>query len=132
MNLSIFFEPLNEEAVETLPTRAIGSLISRFVSKFPNWRETDIALIGVPDFRGSAQGARTTDGPDKIREALYPLMHGVREPRMVDLGNLRPGISVEDTYERLKEICALLIEHGTLPLIIGGSHDLDYGQYLAY
>ncbi|MDX5347348.1 MAG: formimidoylglutamase [Hymenobacteraceae bacterium] len=43
-----------------------------------------------------------------------------------------PGMDVEDTYLRLKEVVEALISYNTLPIIIGGSHDLDYGQFLAY
>src|SRR5690606_5509370 len=35
-------------------------------------------------------------------------------------------------YLRIKEVCGVLLEQNTLPLLIGGSHDVDYGQYLAY
>ncbi len=52
--------------------------------------------------------------------------------RLVDLGNLRPGLTLEDTYQRLREIIGALLEENTVPILLGGSHDLDYGQFLAY
>jgi len=32
----------------------------------------------------------------------------------------------------VKEVGQILIDHNVLPIIIGGSHDIDYGQYQAY
>src|SRR5690606_29790524 len=33
---------------------------------------------------------------------------------------------------RLKEVCEILIAEKVIPVIIGGSHDMQYGQYLGY
>ncbi|MDX5423198.1 MAG: formimidoylglutamase [Hymenobacteraceae bacterium] len=139
MNLSIFFEPLNEDVFAALSKpRTLGAYISRFVSKFPDWRSADIALIGVNETRGRSN---TEDIPEPnpapaparvIRKKLYSLLKGSGRCQIVDLGNLRPGITLEDTYLRLKEIVEVLISHNTIPVILGGSHDLEYGQYLGY
>jgi arginase family enzyme len=135
MNLSIFFEPLNEDIFSLLDRpRTLGAYISRFTGKFPDWRSADIALLGVNERRGrggeehqpGAIPART------VRKKLYSLHKGTGRCRIVDLGNLRPGITLEDTYLRLKEIVEVLISHNTIPVIIGGSHDLEYGQYMGY
>jgi len=50
----------------------------------------------------------------------------------VDLGNFRNGPTVDDTYLRLKEVCGYLMEKGIIPVLFGGSHDLDIGQYLGF
>lgn len=33
---------------------------------------------------------------------------------------------------RISEVCRILLEDNVLPIIIGGTHDLDYGQYCGY
>jgi len=33
---------------------------------------------------------------------------------------------------RLSEVCRMLLESNVMPIILGGSHDLDYGQYRGY
>jgi formiminoglutamase len=136
MNLSIFFEPLNEDIFAVLnKPRTIGANISRFVSKFPDWRSADIALIGVNDTRGKSQEDSEEQGPTParaVRKKLYNLNKGNGRCHIADLGNLRPGITTDDTYLRLKEIVEVLISHNTIPVIIGGSHDLEYGQYMGY
>ncbi|WP_242929455.1 formimidoylglutamase [Pontibacter vulgaris] len=136
MNLSIFFEPLNEDVFAALnKPRTLGASITRFVSKFPDWRAADMAILGIGDARG--RGTDENEEPDsyparEVRKKLYALNKGNGRCNLVDLGNLRPGITLDDTYLRLKEIVELLISHNTIPVIIGGSHDLEYGQYLGY
>ncbi|MBC5775934.1 formimidoylglutamase [Pontibacter sp. KCTC 32443] len=136
MNLSIFFEPLNEDVFAALSKpRTLGAYISRFVSKFPDWRSADIALIGINETRGAGNDENTEPAlaPARIvRKKLYALNKGAGSCNVADLGNLRPGITLDDTYLRLKEIVEVLISHGTIPVIIGGSHDLEYGQFMGY
>jgi arginase family enzyme len=59
-------------------------------------------------------------------------MKGTGSWLVMDLGNLLPGIHLEDTYLRLKEVVEMLVEAGVFPILLGGSHDLTYGQYLGY
>jgi formiminoglutamase len=136
MNLSIFFEPLNEDVFAALnKPRTLGSYISRFVSKFPDWRAADIAILGINETRGSGNEENTDPAlaPARaVRKKLYALNKGAGSCKIVDLGNLRPGISLDDTYLRIKEIVEVLISHGTIPMLIGGSHDLEYGQFMGY
>ncbi|PKV62524.1 formimidoylglutamase [Pontibacter ramchanderi] len=134
MNLSIFFEPLNEDIFALLDRpRTLGAYIGRFTGKFPDWRAADIALLGVNETRGRGEEAVSETFPARaVRKKLYNLHKGAGRCNIVDLGNLRPGITLDDTYLRLKEIVEILISHNTIPVIIGGSHDLEYGQYLGY
>ena len=50
----------------------------------------------------------------------------------MDLGNLNIGHDLSETYVRVSEVCRILLESNVLPLLIGGTHDLDYGQYCGY
>ncbi|MCR5887704.1 arginase family protein [Hymenobacter sp. J193] len=133
MNLAIFFDPLPEDPLASPPApTTLGAYASRFVDTFPDWRTADLALIGLDEWRGSAAGAPAAHGANAVRERFYQLQKGTGPIRLVDLGNLRPGLTLEDTYLRLREIVAALLENKTIPLLLGGSQDLDYGQFLAY
>ena len=106
MNLSIFFEPLNEDVFAPLnKPRTLGFYTSRFVSKVPDWRSADIAILGVDEARGYNEDApaptAATSAARAVRQRLYSLTKGTGRCRLVDLGNLRPGITLEDTYLRL-------------------------------
>ncbi|MDZ7650640.1 MAG: arginase family protein [Cytophagales bacterium] len=39
---------------------------------------------------------------------------------------------MDETYVRISEVCRILLEEYVMPLILGGSHDLHYGQYRGY
>ena len=53
-------------------------------------------------------------------------------PKTADLGNIKIGNAVNDTYTVLSEILAALIQDSIIPIILGGSQDLTYANYLAY
>lgn len=99
---------------------------------FPDWESAKLALIGVMDDRGSVQNAGCAQGPDIIRKHLYRLDKGVAPLQMVDLGNLEPGATLTDTYAALAQIVSELLVRQVIPIIIGGGHDLTYGQYQGY
>ena len=135
MNLALFFDPLPGEltAPAAAPT-TVAAYATRFAESFPDWRAADLALIGLDEWRGTAAGPPPPGhhGANRVRERFYQLQRGTGPLRLVDLGNLRPGLSLEDTYQRVREIVAALLEANTIPLLLGGGHDLDYGQFLAY
>ena len=133
MNLALYFDPLPEALTTpaTMPT-SVGAYVTSFGETFPDWRAADLALVGLDEWRGTVAGAPAQHGANRVRERLYQLQKGSRPLRLVDLGNLRPGLTLEDTYQRLREIVAALLEANTVPLLLGGGHDLDYGQFLAY
>ena len=68
----------------------------------------------------------------EIREKLYSLKRGIGSYRVADLGDLIPGEKLEDSYERIQKVGDFLMKKQILPIYFGGSHDLDYGQYLSY
>jgi arginase family enzyme len=48
------------------------------------------------------------------------------------LGNLKIGKQPNDTYTALSEIMADLIADDIIPIVLGGSQDITYANYLAY
>jgi len=133
MNLAIFFDPVPEDVFSN---GAINSTwqknIKVFHESFPDLAEIDIALIGVTEERGTTTNVGVSKGANAIRKKLYPLQTGTGAFKIADLGNLRNGETREDTDQRLKEVCETLIANQTIPIILGSSHDLSYGQFLAY
>ena len=133
MDLKIFFSPLDESLLEGIHGQnTFLDAIHINKEMYPDLKSADIAIVGLQESRGSSGNQGVEKAADVVRRKLYGLKKGSGAYRIVDLGNLRNGSTLEDTYLRLKEVCNILIEQNTLPLLIGGSHDLDYGQYLAY
>jgi formiminoglutamase len=91
-----------------------------------------MALIGIKEERGTLTNGGASQAADEIRKKLYNLKRGTGAYRIVDLGNLNAGHDLEESYVRISEVCRMLLEKNVLPVIFGGTHDLDYGQYCAY
>lgn len=136
MDLKLFFDPVSTDIkVDKLSPSAIAHSLYIYTDRQPNnVDEMDIALIGVQESRGSNELNQEgiSLSADEIRKSFYQLKKGSGSLKIVDLGNFRNGPELEDTYQRLQEVCAYLMENNVLPLIIGGSHDLDIGQYMGY
>jgi arginase family enzyme len=82
-----------------------------------------IALFGVPDARNSPNTG-SMKGPDMIREQLYKLAKIPGRSKIIDLGNMKQGVTFNDTIAGLTDILSLLISENLFPVIIGGSSAL--------
>ena len=133
MDLTILFSPVDEKIYQDIksPT-SFFSGIRMFGDKMPDHKDAHLALIGVNEGRGTSTNEGTANAADEVRKKLYNLKRGSGAYRIVDLGNLNTGHDLEETYTRISEVCRMLLEKNVLPVILGGSHDLDYGQYAAY
>lgn len=133
MELKIFFDIVDEQVYETIQDHhSIYNQIRVHTDKFPDWKNADIAIIGLTEYRGNIYTQGIERAPDEIRKKLYRLKKGLGSYRIVDLGNIRSGIKIDDSYLRIKEVCEALLQYNVIPLLIGSTHDMDYGQYLAY
>lgn len=134
MKPELFFDSIPEDfVVQYSDPESVGeSLSTYFGDNVPDWKEADIVLFSVNEHRGNPKNKSASDGAVKVRKALYQLMATTTAINIVDLGSLRSGPTLQETYLRIKEVCAEFIQHNTIPVIIGGSHDLDFGQFLSY
>lgn len=99
-----------------------------------DFSEYNIAILGVPEDRGNAENPGSAHAPDEVRRQFYKLYlpNVEAEFKVIDLGNIRQGESLKDTYFGLATVMLQLITNKVIPIIIGGGHDLTYGQYLGY
>lgn len=135
MDLKLFFDPVSGDlAVSQLPASSIGQSIYINEEKMPDFEGFDIAIIGLQESRGAEQENQEglSTAVNEIRKSFYKLKKGSGSLKVVDLGNFRNGPELEDTYLRLKEVCGYLMQQNILSILIGGSHDLDMGQYMSY
>ncbi len=136
MSLSDFFTPVDVEKIipaKGYYTSQLGSKIEYFSVDFPDLEQkTDMAIVGVQEDRNAINNAGCALGPDYIREKLYRLNEGNYNTKIVDLGNIRQGATITDTYIALKTVVNELVKKNIIPVILGGGQDLTYAQYLAY
>lgn len=91
-----------------------------------------VAILGVREDRGSKHNVGSAHAPDEIRKQLFTLAKFNTEIKFADLGNIEPGATLNDTYVALSKVVNELIHLNIIPVIIGGSHDLTFGQYGGY
>jgi len=137
MSLSVFFSPISLQDFtpeDGFFNSQIGASLRAFDQTFPDLEDEkpDLALFGVLDDRMAIGNTGCRDAADAVRRHLYPLYQGEYKLRLADLGNIKAGETVTDTYAAVKTVCEELIRSNTIPIIIGGGQDLTYAQYLAY
>ncbi len=109
----------------------LGSYIKVYEAEMPDYTEADIILVGVNEQRGAGI-METSEAADEIRKQLYRLHYWHTDISIVDIGNVRTGHTINDTYAALKTILAELINLQRTVIIIGGSHDITLPQYHAF
>jgi formiminoglutamase len=82
-----------------------------------------IAILGVPEGRNSAN-AGSFKSPDVVRAQLYKLAKIPGRSKIIDLGNMKQGVTFNDTIAGLADILTSLIPENLVPVIIGGSSAL--------
>ena len=137
MSLSDFFSPVNPDKFtpkQGFYTSQLGLKAGFYKDKFPELDEKqyDIAIFGVLDDRAAVNNEGCALAPDYFRAQFYCLNEGAFATRIVDLGNIKAGSSISDTYVAVKTVVSELIKLDIVPVIIGGGQDLTYAQYLAY
>lgn len=137
MSLSDFFSPINLQNFSPKSgfySCQLGAVITSYETQFPDLEngEFTIAIFGVKDDRGAINNQGCALGADYVRTKLYGLNESNVKTSIVDLGNILPGHQLNDTYIAVKTVVSELIKLNILPIIIGGSHDITYPQYLAY
>ena len=130
VDLKLFFDPTGIDVDRSIDSFQSGIQINK--DKMPDHEGFDIALIGLSEYRGSGNEKGNPGSSDEVRRQLYRLKKGFGNYQVIDLGNFRNGPRLEDTYLRLKEVCSYLMRRGIIPILFGGSHDNDLGQFLAY
>ena len=132
-----FFSPIDVETVTDnvdLKDLQFGKLFSIFSNSdnFPDLENINIAIIGVTEERNAENNAGCKLAPDSVRNFLYKLYGGSFSVKVADLGNIRPGHTTDDTDFAVKTCVDHLVRKNILPIIIGGSQDLTYAQFLGY
>ena len=88
-----------------------------------------MAIVGVKEERGAVDNRGCADGIDHIRKALYPLFDHWPQLHIVDLGDVKIGKEITDTYFAFNQVLTELLKNKVVPIIIGAGQDLTFGKY---
>ncbi|MFZ9045042.1 MAG: formimidoylglutamase [Cyclobacteriaceae bacterium] len=131
MDIKLFLDPVSQASVNPdLPNGSFQKSIFINQGKMYDLDGIDIAILGVRDHR--VKGGSPEESLEQFRKELYKLSKNTGLNRVLDLGDLRNGPEARDTNLRLMEVCEHLLGKDILPVIVGGTHDFDIGQYRAY
>ena len=129
MELSLYFNPVDFGKFRTpewiQPKHTLGNLLEKNREKVKP-EKAKLVIIGVEEDRNAAVKG-SSKAPDKIREHLYLLNRISPRLKLIDLGNLRKGKTVNDTYFALRDVCEAFVSAGQTVIILGGSQDLTLG-----
>lgn len=133
-DLRPFFE--REHFIETKENDTYQSLqwganIQCFTGEQFNWEDADIILIGCGERRGEGNASYSRSA-DAIREELYRLYAWHPAIKIADAGNIRQGVTVDDTRAALRTVLHELHQAGKTVIVLGGTHDLTLQQYEAF
>ena len=128
MKLNEYFQPIHVKK-DLLPTvYSTDSWIHKlavYQKNFPSFDGKTIALIGIED-------GQTKSNINYIRSFLYNLKRNKFAETIVDLGNYIFDEKDEKSFEKLGYVLSELTEKKIIPVIIGGSQELTYSQYLSF
>ena len=130
-----FLHPVNTYALsddEGYKDTQLGKHLAVFEDAFPDIEEADMVLVGCGETRGAAAFPDANLAPDAVRKQFYNLFHWHKEVRVADVGNIKAGATLQDTYAALKAVISELLSYNKKVVVIGGSHDVTLAQYNAY
>ncbi len=136
LHISDFLHPVNLAELsqdQGYKDGQIGKLIDVYDEYFPELDEANLVIVGCDEERGNGRGDRhRAHAPDIIRAEFYQLYYWHPDIRLADVGNIRSGATLADTYAALKTVIRELTDIGKTVLVLGGSHDLTLSQYYTY
>lgn len=103
-----------------------------YENELPDISLADIVLVGVNETRGSGIFDTTISAANAIRKQLYQLHYWHTDVVIADIGNIKTGATLNDSYAAVKTVLAELFRMNKTVVILGGSHDITLAQYFAY
>ncbi len=122
VELRDYFEPGNNELKKNRYAEGTYGKACQSLEWIDEDQQIQIAIIGIPETR-NAFGGSFEANVDIIRSYFYQLAE-IPRLKVVDLGDLKLGKLVKDTYTSVRDVVQELLDKNIIPIIIGGSQDL--------
>jgi formiminoglutamase len=134
LNLVDFLEPVHMALLsndEGYRDGQVGRITAIYEEQFPDLDAAQLVLVGCGEQRGSGLRGQSS-AADEIRKAFYQLYYWHNDVAIADIGNVRAGSNLADSYAALKLVIRELMSIGKRVVVLGGSHDLTLAQYYAF
>ena len=123
MEFEAYFEPVPEDLVQGINHPDQNQIAFKLIPAKEFFSadkiNVDLALIGVPEDRAAIDNKGSAESVNDIRKSLYSLFDH-NHMKAVDLGNIKPGHTIHDTYLALSSVVNELMIRNIVPVIIGG------------
>jgi arginase family enzyme len=130
-DLQEFLEPINIASFnddEDYKDGQMANFISAYEDELPDLDGKDIVLAGVY----GNEAMIDDDAANAIRKQFYQLHYWHTDIQIADIGNIKSGATITDTYAAVKTVLAELLRLNKTVILLGGSHDITLAQYYAY
>lgn len=130
-DLQDFLEPIHIAAFNDDKGYNDGQLanfISAYEEELPDIEDADIVLVGI----NGDESLQENGAADAIRKQFYQLHYWHTDVQIADIGNLKTGATLTDTYAAIKTVLSELLKLNKTVVLLGGSHDNTLAQYFAY
>lgn len=135
LDLHDFLEPVHTHGLNNDNGYNDGQFakhIDTYEEEMPDITDADIVLVGIGESRGGGLFDEMKEAPDTIRKQLYQLHYWHTDIKIADIGNIKTGATLADSYAAVKTVLAELLQLKKNVVILGGSHDITLAQYYAY
>ena len=108
--------------------RRLGDAVLRDATQYPL---ADVVVLGCPQDEGVARNkgrVGAAEAPNEIRKALYryPVTEFHEHLKLMDLGDVRIGPTLEETHDALHSVVRQLVRDGKKIVILGGGNDISF------
>ncbi|MEO5683409.1 MAG: formimidoylglutamase [Chitinophagaceae bacterium] len=136
-NLTDFLSPVNLAELsddQLYHDGQIGKTIAVYETQFPEIFDADIILVGCNEQRGGGKShqPQNISAADAVRKQFYQLYYWHTDLKLADIGNIKTGASLQDSYAAVKTVLNELLNEKKTVIFIGGTHDLTLPQYEAF
>src|SRR5688572_8154090 len=103
MSISEYFTPVSSSLLpaQLNSSKSLLGNVFRIYSEennFPGLENIELVIVGLEEDRRAVNNEGCGMAPDAIRKKLYALFEGNNSVKLADLGNIKRGFSVEDSY----------------------------------
>jgi formiminoglutamase len=133
-DLQEYLEPVNPALLnndEPYNKKQIGGVIHAYTDDLPDLEGIDIVFAGIAEQRGAGL-ISSSEAANTIRKQFYKLYYWHTDVAIADIGNIKTGASISDSYAATKTVVTELLKMGKTVVLIGGSHDNTLAQYSCY
>src|SRR6478736_2081938 len=92
--------------------------IAVYDKELPDISEADIVLVGANESRGSGITNSPANAADCIRKQLYRLHYWHADVNIADIGNIKTGATLNDSYAAIKTVLAQYFSYKELQQVI--------------